>query len=183
MYALIENGAVSRYPYSKTDFIHSNPQISWPQGRIAEDVFASYGVLPVHGETPAVGSAQTAEETTPVYNETTQRWERRFVVRDMTAEELAQHKQQLLNSVVMQTQQRLDDFAATRNYDGILSACTYATSVIPKFSVEGQYCVAQRDATWAVLYQIMAEVEASTRTLPSGYAEIEPLLPPLEWPQ
>ena len=32
--------------------------------------------------------------------------------------------------VVQATQERLDDFARTRNYDGILSACTYATQQI-----------------------------------------------------
>ena len=89
---------------------------------------------------------------------------------------------EIQKSIVDATQQRLDDFARTRNYDGIMSACTYATSTVPKFAAEGQYCVAARDATWAKLYQILAEVEAGTRPMPSGYADIEPLLPVLEWP-
>ena len=42
-------------------------------------------------------------------------------------EELAE---QLYKEVVDATQRRLDDFARTRNYDGILSACTYATSTV-----------------------------------------------------
>lgn len=49
--------------------------------------------------------------------------------------------------------------------------------------VAGQYCVEMRDATWATLYQIMAEVEASTRPMPTGYADIESELPALAWPQ
>lgn len=85
-------------------------------------------------------------------------------------------------SIVSATQQRLDDFARTRNYDGILSLCTYATSAVPKFQAEGQYGVTARDATWATLYQILAEVEAGTRPVPSGYADIEPDLPALAWP-
>ena len=89
---------------------------------------------------------------------------------------------QIQASIVTATQQRLDDFAKTRNYDGILSACTYATSTVLKFKTEGQYCVEARDATWAKLYEMLAEVEAGTRPMPSGYADIEPELPALVWP-
>jgi hypothetical protein len=89
---------------------------------------------------------------------------------------------QLIQAITTATQSRLDDFAKTRNYDGILSACTYASSTIPKFQVEGQYCVNARDNTWATLYTIMGEVEAGTRPMPSSFADIEPDLPVLTWP-
>ena len=85
--------------------------------------------------------------------------------------------------IVASTQGRLDVFARTRNYDGILSACTYATSTVPKFAAEGQYCVTARDATWAALYQFMADVQGGTRPMPEGYADVEPLLPTLAWPE
>jgi len=84
--------------------------------------------------------------------------------------------------IVTATQQRLDDFARTRNYDGILSLCTYATSTVQKFQAEGQYGVTARDATWAKLYEMLAEVQAGTRPMPNGYADVEPELPVLEWP-
>jgi len=90
--------------------------------------------------------------------------------------------QAVKDNVVQQTQSRLDAFARTRNYDGILSACTYATSTVPRFQTEGQYAVNARDATWATLYQIMAEVEAGQRPMPSGFADLEQDLPALEWP-
>ena len=86
------------------------------------------------------------------------------------------------NEAIGKVQQRLDDFARTRGYDGIMSACTYATSTNAKFAAEGQYCVGARDATWATLYQILDEVLAGTRPMPTGYADIEPELPVLEWP-
>lgn len=89
---------------------------------------------------------------------------------------------QIMQECVDGSQARLDAFAHTRNYDGILSACTYATSTVPKFQAEGQYCVEARDQTWATLYQIMAEVQAGTRPMPSGFADIEPELPTLTWP-
>lgn len=90
--------------------------------------------------------------------------------------------EQVQTEVVTATQQRLDRFARTRKYDGILSLCTYATSTVPKFQVEGQYGVEARDATWAKLYQMLAEVEAGTRPMPAGFADVEPELPVLKWP-
>ncbi len=90
--------------------------------------------------------------------------------------------EQIQDEIVTATQQRLDDFARTRNYDGVLSLCTYASSPNPKFQAEGQYGVEARDATWTKLLEILAEVEAGTRPMPTGYAEIEPELPPLVWP-
>lgn len=80
-------------------------------------------------------------------------------------------------------QHRLDAFARTRNYDGILSACTYATSAVPKFAAEGQACVDLRDATWTAAYSIMADVLAGERPMPAGLEDIEADLPALEWPQ
>lgn len=91
--------------------------------------------------------------------------------------------EQIMADIVAATQARLDTFARTRNYDGILSACTYATSSVPKFQAEGQYCVDARDATWATLYQIMAEVQAGTRPMPAGYDDVAGDLPVLAWPQ
>lgn len=90
--------------------------------------------------------------------------------------------EEIKTEIVTSTQQRLDDFSVTRNYDSILSACTYATSTVPKFAAEGQYCVEARDATWSKVLSMLAEVDAGTRPIPSGYADIEPELPALVWP-
>lgn len=98
------------------------------------------------------------------------------------AADSAMKKQRLIDQVTTRTQERLDTFAKTRNYDSILSAATYSTSTIPKFQAEGQYAVETRDATWAKLYEILAEVEAGTRPMPSGYEAIEGELPVLNWP-
>jgi hypothetical protein len=78
-------------------------------------------------------------------------------------------------------QKRLDDFARTRNYDGILSACTYATSTVPKFKAEGQYAVEARDATWAKCYEVLAAVESGSRPMPT-LDELLAELPVLSWP-
>ena len=88
----------------------------------------------------------------------------------------------LQRTVVFRTQERLDAFALTRNYSSILSATTYENSAIPKFAAEGAYAKQVRDATWATLYQILADVQAGTRPAPNSYEEIESELPPLQWP-
>lgn len=84
--------------------------------------------------------------------------------------------------IVAATQERLDAFARERSYDDIKSACTYAGCSVVKFDTEGSYCRDARAETWDVLYALLGEVEAGTRPLPTGFAEIEPLLPALAWP-
>lgn len=79
-------------------------------------------------------------------------------------------------------QRRLDEFARTRGYDGILSAATYATSTVPQFQIEGQYAVEARDLTWAKCYQIMNAALAGERDIPT-LAELLDELPVLEWPE
>lgn len=91
-------------------------------------------------------------------------------------------KEIMISSYTAEMQKRLDDFARTRNYDGILSAATYATSSVPKFAAEGQYAVEARDATWAKGYEILAAVEAGTRAAPT-LDELAAELPALAWPQ
>jgi len=122
------------------------------------------------------------EEQTPVFDTEAQRWSQVWSVRELTADEVTQRQNALQQTIVEQTQQRLDDFARTRNYDGILSLCTYVTSTVPKFQSEGQYGVEARDATYATLYTLLAEIQTDTRPMPSGFADIEPELPVLEWP-
>ena len=150
--------------------------------------------FPADGEidTPEVQSY--APSTTPVYNPIThavrevapingmQQWEVYALPAEEQAANQAAAVQALKQSIVDRTQQRLDAFALTSNYDGILSACTYATSAVPKFQAEGEYAVQVRDATWAALYAFMADVQAGTRPVPSGFEDVDPSLPVLEWP-
>jgi hypothetical protein len=96
----------------------------------------------------------------------------------------AEAPERLKAAIVTATQAALDAFAATRSYSGIMSACTYVSSTNPTFAAEGAYCVELRDLTWAKLYEMLAEVQAGTRLIPSGYADIAGELPvtTAEWP-
>ena len=107
-------------------------------------------------------------------------------VQSKTAEELAAEQTAanaaLQASIVQAAQARLDAFARTRQYDDIKSASTYAGCSVPKFNTEGSYCQDKRAETWAALYDMLAEVQAGTRPMPAGFADIEPELPALVWP-
>jgi len=107
-------------------------------------------------------------------------------VMDKSADELAAEDaarlKALYDGIVVATQNRLDTFARTHEFDDIHTASSYRDSAIPRFHADGTYCYAQRDATWAKLYEILAEVEAGTRPIPSSFADIEPELPVLNWP-
>lgn len=88
---------------------------------------------------------------------------------------------QIIAGMTSAVQSHLDAKARERNYDGILSLCTYATSVIPKFAAEGQAGVEWRDAVWAKCYEILADVQAGTRPTPTAEQLIAEL-PGFTWP-
>ena len=150
---------------------------------IVDELLAEYSVFPVKRTEQPLYDPQTEVISEAIPQLLDGYWTQVWVIRNKTAEEIAADIAALQQSIADYTQLRLDDFARTRNYDGILSACTYATSTVQQFKAEGQYCVDARDRTWAKLYEIMQEVQAGLRPVPNGYSDIEPELPVLEWPQ
>lgn len=191
--------ATNRYPVSESQIRAEYQNTSFPFPFVPPEKFANVFDTPVPEHNPLT---HYYIESTPVLTEKGI-WEKRWeiapkfqeytdengVVHTVAEQEAAaiaadqqQKLEELKRTVVNVVQKRLDDFAKTRNYDGILSAATYATSSVPKFQQEGQYAVEARDLTWAKLYEILAEVEAGTRPAPTSYADIEPELPVLAWP-
>lgn len=110
-------------------------------------------------------------------------WELRDIVKEVPPPPVERTQQEVADDFTAAIQQRLDAFAQTRHYDGILSACTYAASQVSRFRNEGQACVNLRDATWAAAYAILEQVQAGRRPMPDDLADIEADLPALEWPQ
>ena len=77
-------------------------------------------------------------------------------------------------------QQRLDDFARTRGYDNIMSACSYFGSANSRFKQEADRAIALRDATWAAAYALLDDVLSGQRPMPT-FDEVCAALPALTW--
>ena len=88
---------------------------------------------------------------------------------------------EIIASLTAAVQAKLDSEARTHNYDGILSLCSYATSIDPVFKAEGQAGVEWRDAMWRKACQVMEEVKAGTRPVPTS-EELLAELPGMTWP-
>ena len=78
-------------------------------------------------------------------------------------------------------QAHLDSTSQTHNYDGILSLCSYASSKNSKFQAEGVAGVDFRDKCWAYGYQVIADVHAGLRGIPTPEGLVAEL-PAMVWP-
>lgn len=86
-------------------------------------------------------------------------------------------KQNLIDGV----QNYMDEVAATRGYDSILSACSYIDSGIEKFDTEGAKARRWRSAVWAYCYaQLDLFLEGELTEVPTIEALIDQL-PVLDW--
>jgi hypothetical protein len=170
---------------SQEEIIKRNPNTSFPL--IWDNTLCEFLNIAVvfSAPQPSFDSiTQSVREIEPVLTDKghwEQQWEIIELDEDLVKSNMASRLAQVKQSIVNSVQIRLDEFAKTRNYDSILSACTYATSSIPQFQSEGQLCVELRDNTWSTLYSILTEVEAGIRPLPNSYNDVEADLPVLEW--
>lgn len=90
--------------------------------------------------------------------------------------------EQIQRQCVDAVQAHMDDAARALNYDDIKTAVTYADEpAVPKFQAEGQAFRAWRSLVWATCYQIMDEVLAEQRPVPTA-AELIAQLPLLTLP-
>lgn len=83
-----------------------------------------------------------------------------IVVHEPTAEEI----QDLLTAKV---QAYLDATAQKLGYDSCLSVCSYVDTGVAKFDEDGDAFRKWRSAVWAKGYEIVAEVQAGTREIPT----------------
>lgn len=166
-YPLNEDNVRRHFPL--TSFAQFNPEFPPPYMVVSNTPIPPYD-----------SNVDTVAETPPALVNGS--WVRVWAITPLTPAELQTRQEMLRAQIVNNTQARLDNFAKTKGYDNIVSACSYATSAHPKYGVEGRYCVEAREQTWDAMFAIDTEILNGARPVPTGFADIEPLLPVLVWP-
>jgi len=89
-YVKASNNIVDKFPYSINSLKKDNPQTSFPKNP-SNATLAEWDVFPVVSTSANYDPAtQIATQQGCVYNEQLQRWETDWIIRDKTAEELAE---------------------------------------------------------------------------------------------
>lgn len=186
---LTPSGPEIIYPYTIEQFREDFPQTGinlagYTLGQLGESNLTEFNVWkvkPMEEMPEATEFHEEVVERTPRFIENVG-WEEFWELVPLTGQELQDKIDAHTAAFAAQVQHRLDTFAQTRNYDNILSACTYANSSVPKFAAEGAYCVAKRDETWELMYQILDDAVNELRPIPMEFEDIEDELPELVWP-
>ena len=146
-----------------------------------DSMLALFGIFPLRGADIAAYDEATHKIVAAAPELIDGEWVDQVSVVAMTPDEQHAFAVNRLVEVVEAVQARLDSWAKERNYDGILSLCTYATSSIPKFAAEGQSGVEQRDATWTACYTLLGEYQSGSIPLPT-VSDVLNQMPQLSWP-
>ena len=77
-------------------------------------------------------------------------------------------------------QAHLDATARARSYDSALSCVSYIDSTVAAYRAEATTMRDWRDAVWTRCYELLAEVQAGTRPVPTE-SELIALLPAIQW--
>lgn len=85
-------------------------------------------------------------------------------IANMTEEE---NNAQIQTQLTAAVQKVLDDEAKKLNYDSCLSVCSYVDTGVQKFDDEGRAFRAWRSSVWAKGYEILAQVQAGERSIPT----------------
>lgn len=95
MFALVQNGALVRYPYTITDLRLANQNVSFA-ANVDDDTLASFGMVRVITvDRPNVTDGQVVEEDQPIFSDGN--WVQTWVVRELNEAEIQQRKDAIRN--------------------------------------------------------------------------------------
>lgn len=158
----------------------ANPNTSLPSDLSGmEDEIQALGVVPVQEVAPpAAGDGQVVEPVAPAL--VGGQWQEQWQVRAMTAAEYAAWVAALQARLTDALNQHLDAVARQRRYDNRFT-CSLRAGFTGPFQAEGLAFAAWMDVCNLTAYQIMAEVKAGLRPIPTE-EELVAEMPTIQWP-
>lgn len=97
----------------------------------------------------------------------------------ITAKKYGDTEQEIQAMLTYKVQKYLDSTAQKLGYDSCLSVCSYVNTGVERFDEEGEAFRKWRSAVWEKGYEIVAQVKAGQREIPSE-SELFAELPKLE---
>ncbi len=95
MFALVQDGALIRYPYTLTDLRLAHQNVSFA-ANVDDETLASFGVIRVITvDRPEIEAHQAIEEGQPVFSDGN--WVQTWVVRDLSEQEVQQRMDAVRN--------------------------------------------------------------------------------------
>lgn len=181
MHALIENGAVVKYPYGVGELRRDHPNTSFPSSP-DDEAFAAFSAYRVYFSTPPQydDTTQVLKEGTPVFDVEAQRWTQVWNVRPMTPEEASARKAALIASYEAALDAHLDAKASERRYNDRFT-CALRAGFQGPYQAEGLAFAQWMDACNAYAFAQIALIESGQRKMPTVEDFIAEL-PPLQWP-
>ena len=90
-----------------------------------------------------------------------------LIVRQLPQPTIEEQQEFIQKQLTDAVQRVLDNKAQELNYDNCLSVCSYIDTGVQKFDDEGKAFRAWRSQVWAKGYEILAQVQAGERDIPS----------------
>ena len=85
------------------------------------------------------------------------------------------------DAVVAEAEKILNQFAAEKNYDSIITLVGYAADPNPVLKNEGLSGVDSRSEMWVALSEFLTAIKSGTQAIPKTFAEIKAILPTPKW--
>lgn len=170
------NSITGEYPITHNVIRKNNPNISFPK---YFENFQGYDWVNFTDKPEFNHLTHYCEEDYPIYKDG--KWYQNWIIKQLDTPIDVSSLENKFNQFVSITQNRLDSFAKIKNYDNMVTACSYIHSSIEEFKNDANRCIELRDLTWVNLFQIFDEIRNGIRNIPSYYEEIEVDLPELVW--
>ena len=181
MYVKATNNIAETYPYSIGDLRRDNPNTSFPKSP-TDTLLADWDIYPVTiAQDPAYDPRTHRVVNDALPTLINGAWILNKSIIEMAQDEKDAYRVKTVREYELAVQRHMDEKVKEREYDSMISACTYASSNNLKYGPEGQACLNWRDSVWDKCYEVLGEVDAGTRQPPT-IDELIAELPTLTWP-